>query len=595
MGHSNFDNLLFVIKNWFRWDTRGALYAFLRVPVAIVLPIMTALIPKQIVDMITAQESIASFAWALIGLSLIVAALTFLQKALEDEMEAFQVVISTHYAVDMMNKLLHMDYANLESYEGRAKFERCKNFAFEGMWSDGAWAMVRLTGLITGILGIATYGALFSGVSLWLLVIIAVFGLIEFWTYAKSLDYGEKVTDEMVPGEMKFYYFYRIATAPAVGKDIRLSGAADWLLYHMAKAAAAYMKIMRWYTVKVTKLNGVQALCTIGRDLATFGFLIVAARDGNLALGDFLFYFGLVTGFSDWMNGLSGHVASLNRIGKECGHYRAFLELPDRPAGTKKANFDKIDSIEFRHVSFAYPSEDSLRENTLTDINFTLQSGENVAIVGENGAGKTTLIKLLCGLYQPTEGEILVNGINILDYDPGEYLDLISAIFQDYILLPADIRENIAPHGSESDEDIWNILKQIGLDEKIRQVGLDAKLVKQMNSTSLDLSGGEKQRLLLARALYKDAPILVLDEPTATLDPIAEEKLYLQYDELTEDKISIFISHRLTSTRFCSRIFMMQQGKITESGSHEELMQLNGAYRKMYEVQGYYYQEAIEQ
>jgi ATP-binding cassette subfamily B protein len=321
-----------------------------------------------------------------------------------------------------------------------------------------------------------------------------------------------------------------------------------------------------------------------------FGFLIWGVLAKTIAVSDFVFCFGIAAGFSGWINGISGHLASLKRISIECGKYREFMELQN-PSEQQRVNHPakEIQQIEFQNVSFGYAEDQPVLKN----INLTVKKGERIALVGENGAGKTTLMKLLCGLYTPTSGKILVNGQDLQTLDRAAYFERLAAVFQDYTLLPASILENISLSADSDRAPVWEVLQKAGLAEKIKslQEGLDTKLVQQSDEQATALSGGETQRLLLARALYKDAPILILDEPTAALDPLAEEALYLQYRDLTEGKISFFISHRLNSTQFCDRILFLQNGEITESGSHAQLMEQRGEYWNMYKLQGFYYQK----
>ena len=226
-------------------------------------------------------------------------------------------------------------------------------------------------------------------------------------------------------------------------------------------------------------------------------------------------------------------------------------------------------------------------------MSFKVSRGENIAIVGENGAGKTTAVKLLCGLYCPTSGEILINGKSSRDFSNDSYFKLFSAVFQDYYFMPMTIAENICTASDYDRKKLFAAFDKAGISEKINSLSLKEKtyMIKDVYKDAADFSGGEKQKLLLAKAIYKNAPVLILDEPTAALDPIAENELYLKYNEMTSGKISFFISHRLSSTRFCDRILLVKDGKIAESGTHEELMALKGLYYRMYQVQSYYYKE----
>jgi len=273
--------------------------------------------------------------------------------------------------------------------------------------------------------------------------------------------------------------------------------------------------------------------------------------------------------------------------------FREFIEFKHNNNEDKlPKKFNNITSIEFNNVSFKYQSaEDSIIEN----MSFTINEAENIAIVGENGAGKTTIVKLLCGLYNPSEGEILINNTKSTDICQKDYFELFSPVFQDYTFLPMTIAENIAASCDYDKSKLYSAFKKAGIKEKIENLQHKEKtfMIKDIYKDAVDFSGGEKQKLLLAKAIYKDAPVIILDEPTAALDPIAENELYLKYNELMKGKISFFISHRLSSTRFCDRIFFISNGKIVESGTHEELMKLKGKYYRMYQLQSYYYKEGL--
>lgn len=567
--NDNKGNMRFLISRWLRWDKTGTVCVFLRIPVAVILPILTAFLPRLLVSAIEFQWDFLYFVKALLILSSVILILTMMSRFLEARLKEFQAGISMHYAVEMMHKLIHMDYERLESYEGRAQFQRCKKFAFEGEQADGAWSAVRLTGLLTSLLGIVSYSALFGRISIWLLAVILGSCFVELFISSRIIQFGDQTENQMVRGEMEFFYLYRIATQKEIEKDIRLSRAGSWLMKHLKQAENKYMDVMHAYTVQSTRLLGIQVLCTIIRDFSTFGFLVFSVLQGDILASEFLFYFSLVTGFSDWINGISGHIKSLKRIMLECAHYRRFISMPNVQKEGKRIPIDKIENIELRHVYFSYADSIVLR-----DINVCFRADENIALVGANGAGKTTLIKLLCGLYQPTEGEILINGISMRDLDLENYYMQISAVFQEYMVLPTNVLCNITLRETNDELKEWE--KELGV---------------ALNKDATMLSGGQKQKMLLARALYKKGSLLILDEPTATLDPLAEEKLYQQYKDLAKDRISIFISHRLSSTQFCDRILLMDNGEIIEEGTHRELMKKNGAYKRMFEEQGHYYQE----
>ena len=274
---------------------------------------------------------------------------------------------------------------------------------------------------------------------------------------------------------------------------------------------------------------------------------------------------------------------------------REVLEYPEpfhiKDGEPLRAEPDRPYEIRLEHVSFRYPEAE---KDTLTDIDLTLHPGEKLAIVGLNGAGKTTLVKLLCGLLDPTEGRVLLDGRDIREYNRRDYYKLFSAVFQDFSLLAATIAANVAQ--SEEDIDIDRVkecVAKASLTEKIESLtdGYETKLNREIHLDAVMLSGGETQRLMLARALYKNGPVVVLDEPTAALDPIAESDLYQKYSEMTKHRSSVYISHRLASTRFCDRIILISDGRIAEEGTHETLLQKGAAYAELFEVQSKYYRE----
>ncbi len=338
------------------------------------------------------------------------------------------------------------------------------------------------------------------------------------------------------------------------------------------------------------RVGGTRALLNLARELVAYAYLTYLVVQGRLSVSDFIFYFGIITGFSNWITSAVFLYSNIERCCNDCAAFREFAESKEDDKNKPNVDFKEIDSIEFKNVSFTYPAAE---KRTIKNMSFKVNQGENIAIVGENGAGKTTAIKLLCGLYYPTEGDILINGKSSRDFSKESYFDLFSAVFQDHHFLPLTVAENICATADYDQDKLYSALQRAGIADKINS--LDKKentfMVKDVYRDAADFSGGEKQKLLLAKAIYKNAPILILDEPTAALDPIAENELYLKYNEMTDNKISFFISHRLSSTRFCDRILFISDGRITESGTHSELMAQKGAYYRMYQLQSYYYKE----
>lgn len=305
-----------------------------------------------------------------------------------------------------------------------------------------------------------------------------------------------------------------------------------------------------------------------------------------------MLYFTAITSLSNTLTGFADHFNNIHKYDLQITELRKSEKITssrNRGKGIPVPH-DRID-IEFKNVSFRYPNAES---DTIRNISFRIRPGEKVALVGINGAGKTTIVKLLCGLYLPTEGEILLNGHPVNDYNIREYYSLFSAVFQDINLMPISIAENIACTTEKENIDrsrVMRALEEAGIGEKIKSLkdGIDTLYNKEVNPEAADFSGGEKQKLALARAIYLSRPMLVLDEPTSALDPIAENEMYLQFDKITENQTALFISHRLASTRFCDKILHLENGKIIEEGTHAQLMEKGGKYAEMFRLQSQYY------
>ncbi len=377
-------------------------------------------------------------------------------------------------------------------------------------------------------------------------------------------------------------------------KDIRLYHMQDGLherfmrLHGMAKSE-------KWKCERRSVLAAIVGfLIVLVRDGAAYGFLIGKVAAGELTAASFVLYFSAITS----MSGLMGRILwTINRVldgALEVSDFREGLETDGKLNHGKGIPVPKkAFSIEFRHVSFRYPKGE---KKVLDDVSFTIKAGEKVALVGVNGAGKTTLTRLMCGLLLPDEGEILLDGHTLYEYNRDEMYTLFGLIPQSYSILPCSIAKNIACVGEDEEIDskrLWKSIEQAGLAEKIAALplGVNTPLGRELSNDGIELSGGETQKHLLARLLYKNPLFLILDEPTAALDPIAEDRVYHQYGEITKETTSVFISHRLASTRFCDRIFLLDGANFAEVGTHEELMAAGGKYRELFDVQSKYYKK----
>ena len=493
------------------------------------------------------------------------------------------------YAVAAFEKNLSTDYANIENLEMREKQKRAEVF-YNGRYAGGSNFISTLNLFFVAVVGVVASGVLIYKINIWMILLIIATCGAQFCLQRALTKKQRQNLDQRTEPAAKFDYFYKLCKDGTAAKDIQLYNMGDYFIRALAASLCRIEKIYARYTHTCVAFNGITALLSAVRQAIAYIYLAYLTGKGALSVSDFIFYFGIITGFSNWVLHLGFAVNQIEMCCKECQAYREYIAFEDHAEEGERLTSKSVDRVAFEHVSFQYPSADA---PTLKHIDLTFKNGEKIAIVGENGAGKTTLIKLLCGLYAPTGGRILLNGKDTATIAKNSYFDLFSAIFQDYYFLPMTIQQNITASLDYDREKFDLALQKAEMYDKVYALpkGADTLMDRNVYKDAVDFSGGEKQKLLLAKAIYKDAPILILDEPTAALDPIAENQLYLKYSELTDGKLSFFISHRLSSTRFCDRILFMSGGQITEMGTHEELMAKKGAYYKMFQVQSYYYRE----
>jgi ATP-binding cassette subfamily C protein len=301
-------------------------------------------------------------------------------------------------------------------------------------------------------------------------------------------------------------------------------------------------------------------------------------------------YFGALGGFTGWIEDITQSLAEIRGITIQVDDYRNFMDIPDMNHANEHRDIKTVDKIEFKNVWFKYLGTDNY---ILKNINLCLNTGGKLAVVGRNGGGKTTLIKLLCGLYNPDKGEILYNGINLRDINRADYADQLAVIFQTINIFAFSVKANVALRVKDdiNDEKVAESLKSADVDYILNKSknGLDMSLLKILDDEGIELSGGENQKIALARAIYKGGSIIILDEPTSHLDALAEKRIYDNYLEIAGNKMSVFISHRLASTKFCDNIIMLEDGEIAETGSHDFLIEQNGKYAEMFNIQSVYY------
>lgn len=498
--------------------------------------------------------------------------------------------------INLINqKAATTSYPNL----GDDRFEKLLSKAWESTCanasaSEAVWTT--LTDLTGSAVGFAVYLFLFSNVQPLLMLAVIATTAVSYFVSLRLNDYRYRHREEEADCERRMEYFSRRASRLESAKDIRIFGLRPWLEELNDKAIGAYVAFHERAEGVCLWGKIVDLVLTFVRNGAAYALLISLVLDGTLDVAGFVLFFTAVGGFTEWVTGILGGLNKLHRQSLDLCAMRECLEFPEPflfEEG-KPVRAGEGAEIVLSNVSFRYPNAE---KDVLHGIDLTLHRGEKLAIVGLNGAGKTTLVKLMCGFLDPTEGKVLFNGEDVRTLNRREYYGQFSAVFQQFSLLAGSVAANVAQ--SEEAIDMARVVSCVGkagLKEKIESLpeGYETKLNREVYEDAVMLSGGETQRLMLARALYKDAPCILLDEPTAALDPIAEADVYAKYHEMTKDRSSVYISHRLASTRFCDRIVLIADGKIDEEGTHEELMKRGGRYAQLFEVQSKYYREGGE-
>jgi len=565
-------------------------------------------LPATVVERIIGDASVQALVTTVLTFTLALALLRALSSYFEMKAMVRRTAQRVRVTMDIMNKVISTDYANL----GEKKFTDARQKALDQTNSNSQSTeqiYYNFTRLGTNILGFIVYIILLVAINPFVLLITAVTtvagAIVRYW----ANRWRFRNDNEQAAYNKRLWYINSLGAKYGMAKDIRLFGMLGWLRRVFSTQLNIGYDYQRRVQVRQWLADATGFLGGCVRDGVAYAYLIWQVINGGLPVDMFVLLFAAVGGFSVWISGILQELAALADHSLNFCRVREFLEFPDkflRQGGDDPA-LDMVNDanashmtelaqykLEVRDLTFRYSSANA---NVLENVNLTISPGEKLAIVGLNGAGKTTLVKLLCGLYDPTGGAVLLNGRDIRDFDRSKYYDLFTAVFQEFNILPITVAENICQQlGDNVDRArVKKCLETAGVLSKIDKLplGIDSLMMKEVNPDAAEFSGGETQRLMLARALFKDAPILILDEPTAALDPIAESELYERYNELSYGRTSVYISHRLASTRFCDRIIMLDGKGIAEMGTHDELVKKGGLYAELYEVQSKYYRKDI--
>ena len=581
------NNTWYILSKTWKYEKRLIIIILFQIMIGVILPLATAVLPAWIVDAIgngMNHITIARLAVVIILLMICNTAVTYIASI----QETYLLNSKMGFLSSLLRKEMEIDYAYAESPEGQNKFQN----AFMSIVNDyqGIPGMLSLIApLIGNILSLTVNVFIIIEFNVWIVVVLTVTAVVHFGIAAKIRKKQDALRDSMADSSRKLEYIYEYMSGNASTREIKIFDMQKWIVDVLNNVTQIRIGLARKSAGFNFFLSVSDCVILALRDAFAYFVTFWAVYTGKIEVWEFVFYLGIITCISSGFTELTNTLASFGQRNMEVSTFQEFLDLDCSDEGIGLENMKPV-TIELRDVSFQFCDDGPY---ILRHINLVLHESEKIAFVGENGAGKSTLVKIICGMYKPTEGKVLVNGVNLEEIKLSDYHRLLATAFQDIHILPMTIGENIAFGEVDSYvEEIRKCIKVAGLGNEFWDIM--KPLTRMLDANGLVPSGGQEQKLILARVafklLYKNAQILILDEPTAAMDAISEKAFYEKYMRLSKHKSCILISHRLKSTSFCDSIVVMEKGQIIECGTHEELMDSNTHYRALYELQSSYYQ-----
>lgn len=594
--YNYFNNLRFMLKHHWNFDKSYILLQAGLSPVEAFMSVLAAFLPKLVLDCIENRSKPSELLIKVGIMSVVLIVFGYVQNVVQNKVWTSRMLtrdILLHKLI--CNKVMTMDYNNYAYNETRVLREKAWN-AVHG-WEGSVARFIELNCKIAAsFFGFSAFTAIIVRCNPWFIPILVVCYGISMAGWLLLQKWKDKMKEKVAEIFLRLHYVTYRSKDFSNAKDVRIYDMSDFLLRKIDR----HLDDVTGYNI--ARNNGhfinvlIEDIFKFGVSLGAYIYLIYLKLNSDMTLGDFSLYFGAITGFGAWLARLVDSISEVISGSHNVSDFRGFIDIEDKMNTGKgeslPAGNENPPEIELKNLTFFY---DGAEKPSVDNLSLKINKGEKIAVVGVNGAGKSTLVKLICGLFVQSEGQILINGTDSRLFNRDEYYKLFSTLFQDCALLPSTVAKNIAlSEEAAIDRDrLYKCMELAGIRDKTEALAEkeNTLLVREVHDGAVAFSGGELQRLLLARALYKDAPVIILDEPTAALDPIAENEMYLKYSELTQNKTAIYISHRLSSTRFCDRIILMENGRIIESGTHEELLAANGKYAQMFNTQSRYYKE----
>lgn len=585
-------NLLYMLRFSWKMAKDRYFYAVIRIIIDTVQPFVLLLIPKYIIDELTngaRWEKVIEYILILLAVKLV---FTIVGQLLSygDYISGQTNWVKNRIIND--TQLMNMDYDKYEDNNTRDFVETVQYVTKPYLFVDDF-----IVPFFTSLFQLIGYTYIIA--TLHPLIIVFIIGVIVI--SSKLSDKNEKIKYDyqyiLASHRRKFTYLFKTMINFDFAKEIRIGGADEWIQDRYKYETGEYLKSYSKNQRSHFKIGVLGAIVSFFQTIVLYGYCAYKAISRLITVGDFSLYLGSITNFTSSFTGFVGKIVEIKYLSQNIENYQKYLDI-STPASVKKGNVEipitgKFD-IEFKDVWFKYPNTENY---VLKNVNIKIEYGQKLAIVGFNGAGKTTFIKLLCRLYEPTKGSIYLNGIDISTINIDQYRDFLSVIFQDFVLFKFSVSDNIVLSKEFDSNMLSEVIKKSGLTDKIENLkkGVDTQIGKEFDPEGIEFSGGEGQKLAAARAYYKNAPIVILDEPTASLDAVAESEMYEKFKDIIGSKTSLYISHRMAAVKFCDVVAVFNEGRIDEYGTHDELMSKGGIYADMFEKQSMYYREEAEQ
>lgn len=584
-----------LIKNVNEKNPKLYIYFFIYTIAAIIYPFFSILLPKLLIEQFSlgSMISLKNILRIILSFFILSSIVGFIETYIKSSCYTKITALRLDYLKDQFQKLVEMDYKYVEDasfYETYDRALEANNSNDNGV--EGVYHKLFTTPavFITSIL----FSIWIGRVSVWILLSLILNVVANLWIQRKVNEYEYSMKKELSRQNRRKRYYYETTHDFSFGKEIRLYNLKNRVLENYNKEIQKYIDLNKLIKKKEFTLGFLGLFTLFINQAALYGILIWKVVHG-MSIADFSMYLALILQLSLLLNTLIEDISFIYRESLYVYDFFKFLDTDLGEVGGEKKAIEKDTlEIEFKNVSFKYPKTDNY---IFENLNFKIPKGQRLAIVGLNGAGKSTLVKLITGLYDVDEGEILINGIPIKDFNKKELYSMFSVVFQEVNILAFTLAENIACTSENIDINrVHEVLDKVGLKDKVDSFpkGLEQMMLKIIDENGIELSGGESQKLVIARALYKNGNMVIMDEPTSALDALAEAEIYKDFSELVENKTSIYISHRLSSTKFCDVIALFDKRGLIEYGTHEELMEKRGEYYKMFTIQGKYYQEGGE-